>query len=224
MKVHVKKEPGLSVLISGHTGATGSFLLDRLIADDDVARIVALGRRHVTALDAAPKVQQIVVADMADLSGVDPAEVGDIDIAFDLVATPLKEAFNGEEAYRKVDVDIATECARFARSRGARFLGAIAVEGADSDRDFGKDYSRPAKRDFIRNVRAMGFERIAMLYPAWVSREQGFRLSEFLFTWGGRKGVKASAMAKVLAWAAQNQETGERAYSEKEIKRIATQG
>ncbi|WPF68121.1 hypothetical protein [Corynebacterium sp. 21KM1197] len=164
-----------------------------------------------------------MVADMEDLSGIDLAQVEEVDIAFDLVATPLQDAFKGEEAYRKVDVEIATEFARFAHARGARFLGAIAVAGADSDRDFGKDYSRPAKRDFIRNVRGMGFDRIAMLYPAWVSREQGFRLSEFLFTWGGFKGVKASDMAKVLAWAIHNQGPGEQAYGEKDIKRIAAQ-
>ncbi|WPF65627.1 MULTISPECIES: hypothetical protein [unclassified Corynebacterium] len=33
----------LTVLISGHTGATGSFLVDRLAEDDAMKRIIAVG-------------------------------------------------------------------------------------------------------------------------------------------------------------------------------------
>lgn len=166
------------------------------------------------------KVKQIVVEDMTNLSNIDIDEIGKIDIVYDLVATKVNEAFNGEEHYRIVDVAMASEFARVAKIAGAEFIVGIAQQGAKQGKDFGKDFYRKAKHDFMHNIYEIGFNRVAFLMPAWVIREEGKNFGEFLYTFGGLKGVKASDMAKCLIWATQNQKEQRRLYEEKEIKKI----
>lgn len=207
------------VLICGHTGVTGSFLLDYLMSADWVDSIVTIGRRKSEKYSDAKKVKQIIVEDMTNLGNLNMDEIGEIDVAYDLIATKVSEAFNGAEFYRIADVTMATEFAKLAKKAGAEFIGAICQQGADKDKDFGKDYSRQAKHDFMENVKQMGFSRVAFLMPAWVARQQGNSIGEFIYTFGGLKGVKASAMAKCLMSAALNQKERLKLYSEKEIKR-----
>lgn len=206
-------------IICGHTGATGMFVLDELVAADWIESIVTLGRREYPKYANHPKVTQIVVSDMSDLSGVALDSVGAVDLAFDLIATSVKDAFNGEEAYRKVDVEMTSEFARLAKKAGATFIGAIGMVEMKS-----YDYASKAKRDFVDYVKTLGFAQIAIMKPKWVDRETSTKWYENFYTLFGLLATKASHMARCIVWAAKNQTEHIRMYDKKEIKQIGMRG
>lgn len=213
------KKDIMRALICGHTGATGKVVLDELVNATWIESIVTIGRREYPQYLNHPKVKQIIVTDMTDLSSVNLEEIGKVDLAFDFVATTLKDAFKGEEVYRKADVVMASEFARVAKEAGASYLSAISIKGVEKGEFKKKDYSKKAKYDFEKYVRTLGFERLALMYPDWVNREN--RWYEYIYTLGGLRGIYALDIAKCIVWSAKNQKESERGYSVKEMKNIS---
>lgn len=209
------KERQFRAIICGHTGATGQVVLDELVKAPWISHVVTIGRREYLKYKNHQKVTQIIISDLRDLSSVDMKVVGKIDLAFDLVATTIKDAFKGEEEYRKVDVDMTSEFARLAKKAGATFLSSIGMEDMK-----GYEYASRAKRDFEEYVKTLEFERLAFMHPKWVNREKNGSWYENLYTLFGLLGTKASHMARCIVWASKNQTKAERIYSIKEIKQI----
>lgn len=85
--------------------------------------MITIGRRYCLEYEANTNVKQIIVTNMSDLSTLEIDSIGTVDIAFDLIATPVKDAFKGEKLYRSIDVDMASEFARFSKEAGAKFIG-----------------------------------------------------------------------------------------------------
>lgn len=212
---HFREEYRMRAIICGHTGATGQYVLEELVKAPWITSVVTIGRRELAEYKNNKKVTQIIISDLCDLSGVDMKAVGKVDVAFDLVATTVKDAFKGEEVYRKVDVEMTSEFARFAKKAGATFLSAIGMEDMS-----GKQYSSRAKRDFENYARTLNFERLAFMHPKWVNREKYGSWYENFYTLFGLLGTKASHMARCIVWAAKNQKDAEKIYSIKEIKQI----
>ena len=211
----------MRALICGHTGATGKIVLEALVNADWVESVVTVGRRNYEKYENHPKVKQIIVSDMLDLSAITLEEVGAINLAFDFVATNLKEAFNGEDFYRIADVDMATKFAELAKEAGAKYICAISMKDADKPTEKKGDYAKRAKHDMEENIRAMEFKKFAIMRPDWLQRDGS--LMEFIYTFGGLQGIKVSDMAKCIIWSARNQREAEYAYTVKEMKKIAKQ-
>lgn len=212
-------EKKYNAIICGHTGATGKFVLDELVDAPWINIVITIGRSEYPKYKNHPKVKQIITPDLTDLSHLNPDEFEKIDFAFDLVATPVSEAFKGEEVYRIADVEMTSEFARFAKSTGATFLSAIGMVPMK-----GTDYASKAKKDFEDYARTLGFERLAFMHPKWVNRESDTKWYESFYTLFGLIGTKASHISRTLVWAAKNQTEADKDYSIKEIKSIATTG
>lgn len=208
------------ILICGHTGATGNKVLAELVNADWVDEIVTVGRRALIEYDGNDKVKQIIVPDMTNLSQVELGKIGKIDIAFDLIATTVKDAFKGEKFYRKADVEMTSEFARLAKKTGAEFLGAIGMTQAKPGAD---EYAFRAKTDFENYARTLNFSRLAFMKPMWVDREQASGFIGKLYMLFAKNVTKASDMARCLVWAAQNQTEEEKSYSIKDIGEIGKQ-
>ena len=205
-------------IICGHTGATGLLVLEQLVRADWISEIVTIGRRECQAYVGNEKVHQIIVQDMSDLSGLDKSEIGKVDIAFDLIATSVKDAFKGEEVYRKVDVDMTSEFAKLAHEAGARFLAAIGMTAA---KEGANEYASKAKADFEAYARTLGFQRLAFMKPMWVDREGASKWYEKIYTMFSKNVTKASELSYCLVWAAQHQGDGEKSYSISEMRELS---
>lgn len=116
------------VLLAGATGLTGEHLLDRLLDEPTVARVLAPSRKP---LAAHPRLDNPV----GELTELLPRLQGPVDTAFCCLGTTLKQA-GSEEAFRAVDRDLVIAFAQRARELGARHLLVISSLGAGADSSF----------------------------------------------------------------------------------------
>lgn len=111
------------VLLAGATGLTGEHLLDRLLNEPTITRVLAPSRRP---LAEHPHLENPVGDPQAFL----PQLSGRVDIAYCCLGTTIKQA-GSEEAFRAVDLDMVVAFAKRAREMGARHLIVISAIGAD---------------------------------------------------------------------------------------------
>ncbi|MEO6679319.1 MAG: oxidoreductase, partial [Pseudomonas sp.] len=111
------------VLLAGATGLTGEHLLDRLLNEPTITRVLAPSRRP---LAEHPHLENPV----GDPTVFLPQLNGRVDIAYCCLGTTIKQA-GSEEAFRAVDLDMVVAFAKRAREMGARHLIVISALGAD---------------------------------------------------------------------------------------------
>lgn len=111
------------ILLAGATGLTGEHLLDRLLSEPTVSRLLAPTRRP---LASHPHLENPV----GELASLLPNLSGRVDIAFCCLGTTIKQA-GSQEAFRAVDLDLVVAFAARARALGARHLLVISAIGAD---------------------------------------------------------------------------------------------
>lgn len=112
------------VLLAGATGLTGEHLLDRLLNEPTITRVLAPSRRP---LAEHPHLENPV----GEPAQVLPQLSGQVDIAFCCLGTTIKKA-GSETAFRAVDLDLVVTFAKRARELGARHLVVISALGADA--------------------------------------------------------------------------------------------
>ena len=111
------------ILLAGASGLTGEHLLDRLLNEPTVTRVLAPSRKP---LAEHPHLENPVGDPVALL----PQLSGQVDIAFCCLGTTIKQA-GSEAAFRAVDLDMVVAFAKRAREMGARHLIVISAIGAD---------------------------------------------------------------------------------------------
>lgn len=111
------------ILLAGATGLTGEHLLDRLLNERTVSRVLAPTRR--------PLASHIHLENpIGELATLLPSLDGRVDIAYSCLGTTIKQA-GSQEAFRAVDLDLVVAFAERARALGARHLLVISAIGAD---------------------------------------------------------------------------------------------
>lgn len=118
----------MKVILLGATGMVGQGVLRECLRDDAVQAVLALGRSELDLRH--PKLRQIVLADLTDLSSVEDELTG-----YDACFFCLGVSSTGmrEEAYRRVTYDLTLGIARTLgeRSPGLTFVY-VSAQGADS--------------------------------------------------------------------------------------------
>lgn len=112
-----------NILIIGASGLSGEHLLDRVLNEPTVQRVLAPSRRPLAEhprLDNPRGNLQEVLAQLQ----------GPIDIAFCCLGTTLRQA-GSEGAFRAIDRDLVIACAQRARELGARHFIVVSALGAD---------------------------------------------------------------------------------------------
>ncbi|MDB4945000.1 MAG: nucleoside-diphosphate sugar epimerase [Labilithrix sp.] len=152
--------------IAGASGLVGTYLLDRLLADDGFDRVVSVGRRAVAREHT--KLQQVVVelGSAQAFAGL-PAPT----VAFCTLGTTMKKA-GSKEAFRAIDHDAVLAFARAALDGGAKAFVHVTSIGAD-----------PASRAFYTRVKGeveqalarQGWESLYALRPSFIDGERGER-------------------------------------------------
>lgn len=211
--------PKTKALVIGHTGSTGSALLDILIDSPDCESIVAIGRRENLKHKGNPKLKQHILTDMLEIGKLDVNVAEDANVAFCCIGTTFNDVFKSSKAteYQNVDFGIATGFAQFAKNAGVEFFAIITGDKSDSTSKFRMTRVKGETEDFVRS---MNFNRTAILRPGLLNRGNGRRgWMEQVFTVFGVFGLPVTKLALAMIWMSKNQQGKDLSYETVDIKK-----
>lgn len=207
-------------LIIGHTGSTGSALLDILIASPDCESIVAIGRRENLKHKGNSKLVQHILPNMLEIGNMDPKLVEGANAAFCCIGTTFNDVFkkSKETEYHNVDFGIATGFAQLAKNANVDFFSIITGDRSDSKSKHRMTRVKGETEDFVRS---MNFSRTAILRPGLLNRGSGRRgWLEQIFTVFGTFGLPVSKLALGMIWMSKNQQEKYVSYETVDIKKV----
>ncbi|WP_459207608.1 oxidoreductase [Pseudomonas sp. MLB6B] len=204
------------VLIAGATGLTGEHLLDRLLSEPTISRVLAPTRRPL----AEHAHLENPLGELADLL---PTLSGNVDIAFCCLGTTIKQA-GSEAAFRAVDLELVAAFGQRARELGARHLLVISAIGADTGSSV--FYNR-VKGEMEEALKQQGWPQLTIARPSLLLGERlNQRLAERLaaplarLIPGKYKGIEACALARALWRLALEEQDGVRVVESDELRRL----
>ncbi|MFC6693151.1 oxidoreductase [Pseudomonas lini] len=203
------------VLLAGATGLTGEHLLDRLLNEPTITRVLAPSRRP---LAEHPHLEN-PVGDPAVL----PQLNGRVDIAYCCLGTTIKQA-GSEEAFRAVDLDMVVAFAKRAREMGARHLIVISALGAD--RRSSIFYNR-VKGEMEHALRAQNWPQLTICRPSLLLGDRVEpRLGEKVagplsrLIPGKYHGIEACQLARAMWRLALEEQDGVRIVESDELRKL----
>lgn len=204
------------ILLAGATGLTGEHLLDRLLNERTVERVLAPSRRP---LATHPRLEN-PVGELADLL---PQLGGPVDTAFCCLGSTIRQA-GSQEAFRAIDLDLVVAVGRRARELGARHYLVISALGAD--RGSSVFYNR-VKGEMEDALRDQGWPQLTLARPSLLlGPRQEFRLGERLaaplmrLIPGKYRGIEACTLARALWRLALETGEGTRVVESDELRRL----
>lgn len=150
------------VLLAGATGLTGEHLLDRILSEPTLAKVIAPARK---ALAEHPRLDN-PVGPLAELL---PQLDGSIDTAFCCLGTTIKEA-GSEEAFRAVDFDLPLAVGKRALEMGARHYLVVSALGADAKSSI--FYNR-VKGELEQALQEQGWPQLTIARPSLLFGQVG---------------------------------------------------
>ncbi|MBI6619539.1 oxidoreductase [Pseudomonas corrugata] len=204
------------VLLAGATGLTGEHLLDRLLNEPTITRVLAPSRRP---LAEHPHLENPVG---------EPAELlqrleGPVDIAFCCLGTTIKKA-GSEQAFRAVDLDLVVAFAKRARELGARHLIVISALNADTKSSI--FYNR-VKGEMEAALKAQDWPQLTICRPSLLLGDRVEpRLAEQLagplskLIPGKYHGIEACQLARAMWRLALEEQDGVRVVESDELRRL----
>ncbi|MEE4132431.1 oxidoreductase [Pseudomonas viridiflava] len=204
------------ILLAGATGLTGEHLLDRLLNEPTVSRVLAPTRR---ALAVHPHLENPV----GDLDTLLPSLGGRVDIAFCCLGTTIKQA-GSQDAFKAVDLDLVVAFAKRARELGARHLLVISAVNADTRSSV--FYSR-IKGEMEQALRAQDWPQLTIARPSLlVGNRPETRWAEQLaapiakLIPGKYGAIEACQLARALWRLALEEQDGERIVESDELRKL----
>jgi uncharacterized protein YbjT (DUF2867 family) len=204
------------VLLAGATGLTGEHLLDRLLSEPTISRVLAPSR---SPLAEHPHLENPV----GQLQELLPQLDGQIDAAFCCLGTTIRQA-GSKEAFRAVDQELVLAFARRARELGTRHLLVISALGADPSSPV--FYNR-VKGETEEALKAMNWPQLTIVRPSLLLGPRrefrlGERLAAPLLRWipGKYRGIEVAALARALWRLALEETDGIRVVESDELRRL----
>lgn len=147
----------MNVMVLGATGLTGHLVVQRLLAREEISKVVVPVRKKMS-LEHSKLDQHIV--DFDDLSA--HADIFAVDALVCCLGTTIKKA--GSQAnFRKVDYGYALAAARLAREQGANAMILMSAIGASSGSTI--FYNR-VKGELEDAVRELEFPYLSIYHPS----------------------------------------------------------
>ncbi|WP_296258971.1 MULTISPECIES: oxidoreductase [unclassified Pseudomonas] len=204
------------ILLAGATGLTGEHLLDRLLNEPTVSRVLAPSRR---ALSEHPHLENPV----GDFTALLPELDGQVDIAFCCLGSTIKQA-GSQDAFRAVDMDMVVAFGRRARELGARHLLVISAVNADPESSI--FYSR-VKGEMEKALKDQNWPQLTIARPSLlIGEREDQRLVEQLaapiakLIPGKYGGIEACQLARALWRLALEEQKGVRIVESDELRRL----
>jgi uncharacterized protein YbjT (DUF2867 family) len=205
-----------NILIAGATGLVGEHLLDRVLSEPTVTRVVAPTRRPL-----APHAH--LSNPQGELLEVLPTLHESVEIAFCCLGTTIKQA-GSQEAFRTIDYDLVLAFAQRARELGAKHLLVVSALGADAQ---SKVFYNRVKGEVEQALRAQNWPQLTIARPSLLigQRQQG-RLGESLLAPlsrllpGKYRGIPAHVLSRALWRLALEEGSGSRVIESHQLRRL----
>ncbi|MCP1624724.1 oxidoreductase [Pseudomonas nitroreducens] len=205
-----------NILLAGATGLTGEHLLDRMLNEPTVKRVIAPARRK---LAEHPRLDNPI----GPLAELIPHLLQPVDTVFCCLGTTLKEA-GSEEAFRSVDFDLPLALGERGLALGARHYIVVSALGADSQSSI--FYSR-TKGELEDALRQQGWQQLTIARPSLLlGQREEVRLAELLaapfsrILPGKLHGIEAIALARALWRLALEPGKGVRVVESDELRKL----
>ena len=205
-----------NILLAGATGLTGEHLLDRMLNEPTVKRVIAPARRK---LAEHPRLENPI----GPLAELIPHLVQPVATVFCCLGTTLKEA-GSEEAFRSVDFDLPLALGERGLALGARHYIVVSALGADSKSSI--FYSR-VKGELEDALRQQGWPQLTIARPSLLlGQREEIRLAELLaapfsrILPGKLHGIEAIALARALWRLALETGKGSRVVESDELRKL----
>lgn len=204
------------ILLAGATGLTGEHLLDRLLAEPTVQRVLAPTRRPLAEHAHLDNPVGPLLPLLAELRGP-------VDIAFSCLGTTIKQA-GSQEAFREVDHQLIVAYAQRARELGARHF--LLISAIDADPQSSVFYNR-VKGETEEALRTQGWPQLTIARPSVLIGERvEARLAERIagplskLIPGKYHGIEALQLARALWRLALEEQDGVRVVESDELRRL----
>lgn len=204
------------ILLAGATGLTGEHLLDRLLNEPTVSRVLAPTRRP---LAAHPHLENPV----GELDALLPELQGPVHTAFCCLGSTRRQA-GSDEGLRAIDLGLVQAFAQRARELGARHLLVLSAIGANRLSPF--FYNR-VKGEMEEALRAQDWPQLTIARPSLLLGERreprlGESLAAPLARWlpGRYRGIEACVLARALWRLALEEDQGVRVVESDELRRL----
>jgi uncharacterized protein YbjT (DUF2867 family) len=205
-----------TILLGGATGLTGEHLLDRMLNEPTVSRVLAPTRRP---LADHPHLENPV----GELAALLPTLSGPVDIAFCCLGSTIKQA-GSKEAFRAIDFDLVLAFAQRARELGARHLVVMSAVNADPDSSI---FYSQVKGELEQALKAQGWPQLTIARPSLLIGERSEqRLAEQLaapfakLIPGKYRGIDACSVARALWRLALEEQDGVRIVEAQELSKL----
>ncbi|WP_397451214.1 NAD(P)H-binding protein [Pseudomonas sp. NA-150] len=204
------------ILLGGATGLTGEHLLDRLLNEPTVSRVLAPTRRPLSE-------HTHLENPVGELTITLPNLNGRVDIAFCCLGSTIKQA-GSQDAFRAVDLDMVVAFGRRARELGARHLVVISAVNADPKSSI--FYSR-IKGEMEKALKAQDWPQLTIVRPSLlIGNRTETRLAEQLaaplakLIPGKYRGIEACTLARALWRLALEEQDGLRIVEAEELCKL----
>ena len=153
-----------TVVIAGASGVVGARVLHHLLRRDDVARVIAVGRR-ILPLQHEKLVSKVV--DLQNTAAV-AAEIPEgTAVAFCCLGTTMKRA-GSMDAFRAVDHDAVLAFGQAALEKGARRFLLISSVGASAS---SANFYQKTKGEVEEALARLGYAQLTILRPSLIDDE-----------------------------------------------------
>jgi uncharacterized protein YbjT (DUF2867 family) len=204
------------ILLAGATGLTGEHLLDRLLNEPTVTRVLAPTRRP---LAEHPRLENPV----GELPSLLPTLSGQVDIAFCCLGSTIKQA-GSQDAFRAIDLDMVVAFGKRAREMGARHL--LVISAINADPGSSVFYTR-TKGEMELALKAQDWPQLTIARPSLlVGNRNETRLAEQLaapiakLIPGKYGAIEACSLARALWRLALEEQSGERVVESDELRKL----
>ncbi|MCD5978813.1 Nucleoside-diphosphate-sugar epimerase [Pseudomonas savastanoi pv. glycinea] len=204
------------ILLAGATGLTGEHLLDRLLNEPTISRVLAPTRRPVPE-------HSHLENPVGDLGELLPGLSGQVDIAFCCLGTTIKQA-GSQEAFKAVDLDLVVAFAKSARELGARHL--LVISAINADPKSSVFYTR-IKGEMEQALIAQDWPQLTIARPSLlVGNRSDQRLAEQLaaplakLIPGKYGAIEACTLGRALWRLALEEQSGVRIVESDELRRL----
>jgi uncharacterized protein YbjT (DUF2867 family) len=205
-----------TILLGGATGLTGEHLLDRLLNEPTVSRVLAPTRRP---LADHPHLENPV----GELPALLPTLSGPVDIAFCCLGSTIKQA-GSKEAFRAIDFDLVVAFAKRARELGARHLVVMSAVNADPKSSI---FYSQVKGEMEKALMDQGWPQLTIARPSLLIGDRSEqRLAEQLaapfakLIPGKYRGIEACSVARALWRLALEEQDGLRIVEAEELSKL----
>jgi len=167
----------------GSTGLTGSFLVQQLLADPAIEKVISISRRPLKI--ANTKLSEVLVSGLEQLPSMEAKIRGEI--YFCCLGTTIIAA-GSKENFEKVDHDAIVAFAKIAKAHDAKSFTFVSTMGANAKSMIFYNQVKGRTED---DVKALGLRSLIIFRPALlVGPRHEFRLTEKM----------ASMVLVPLAW------------------------